>query len=181
MNKLSIIFISAFSLSTLLSCDEVEKFTDVKFSSTISQSLPVAVTGTDEMTISIVLDATTDTEIKKYADKIKKYEIEEILFAIENYDAPTDDEIYFNGEIGFSNKSVQSASSSCTISPLNVTHVNGTGDFNISTCDAIVGEISTIISDDNAIKIYMTGTFTNAPLSFRLKVTIKVAVTANPL
>lgn len=181
MNKFTIIFLSVFSLFALMSCEEVGKFTDVKFSSTISQSLPVAVTGTDEMTVSIVLDATTDAEIKKYTDKIKKYEIEEILFAIEDYDAPTADEIYFNGEIGFSNKSAQSASSSCAISPLNVTHVDGTGDFNISTCDAIVGGISTIISDDNVIKVYMKGTFTNAPLSFRLKVTIKVAVTANPL
>ncbi len=181
MNKLTILFLSVFSLSALMSCEEVEKITDIKFSTTISQSLPVTVIGTDEMTVSIVLDATTDAEIKKYANKIKKYEIEEILFAIENYDAPKDDEIYFNGEIGFSKKSEQTASSSCAISPLNVTHVDGTGDFNISTCDAIVDGISTIITDGNGIKIYMTGTFTNAPLSFNLKVTIKVAVTANSL
>ena len=181
MKKSAINFLSAILISALFSCDEVEQLADINFSTTLVKSLPVAVISTNEMTVSIVLDATTDPEIKKYADKIKKYEITEILFAIENYDAPTNDEIYFDGNFGFSKKSENKTTSSCAISPLNVTHVAGTGDFTISTCDAIANGISTVFTADNAVKIYITGTFTNAPLSFDVKVTIKVEITANPL
>ena len=42
-------------------------------------------TTTDEGTYSILLDATVDSEIQKYAEKIKKYEIKELWIAVENY------------------------------------------------------------------------------------------------
>ena len=180
MKKIAKRCLPAFLFLVLFSCDEVGNIADINIDTILVKSLPVVATTTNEMTYSVFLDATTDTEIKKHADKIKNYEITELLFAIENYQAGTGDEIYFDGNIGFSKKSESQETSSCAISPLNITHVAGTGAFPISTCNTILNEISDIIKADNAVKIYMTGTFTKAPLSFDLKVTVKVKVTASP-
>ncbi len=181
MKRLVINYLPAFLFLVFFSCDDVGNITDVNIDTILVKSLPVVATTTNEVTYTVVLDATTDPEIKKYADKIKNYEITELLFAIENYQADTGDEIYFDGNIGFSKISENQATSTCAISPLNITHVAGTGDFPISTCNSIINEISDTFKADNAVKIYMTGTFSKVTLSFDLKLTIKLKVTANPL
>lgn len=182
MKKLAIICLSAFLILAFFSCEKIgEELPDFDFNSSLVKSLPVVVTSTNEVTSSIVLDAATDPKIKQYADKIKNYEITELLFAIENYSAPTEDEIYFDGNIGFSKKTENKATAFCSINPLNVTHVASTGDFPISTCNVIVNGISELFTADNSVKIYMTGTFSKAPLTFDLKVTVKVKITASPL
>ena len=182
MKRFAISILPALFILALFSCDEVkvEELADIDFNTTLTKSLHVDVTSTNEMTSSIVLDATADPEIKKYADKIKNYEITELLFAIENYQADTEDEIYFDGSIGFSKKSENTATSSCSVTNMPVTNWAGTGNFEIASCTSILNDISVALTADNAVKIYMTGTFTDAPLTFDLKVTAKVKVTANP-
>lgn len=182
MKKSTILLLPAFALLFCVSCDKASELTDVSFSTTLSQTLPVAVTGTSETTASILLDAAAaDPEIQKYASNIKQYEITKLTFAIENYQSTLPDEIYFDGVFGFSKKTESAPTATCSISPLNVTHFAGTGDFNVGNCDAILTGISAIFTSDNAVKLYMTGTFTKAPLSFNLKVTAQVKVTASPL
>ena len=181
MKKTRIYLLSICLIFGLYACEETKELADVTFNTTLIQSLPVDVNSTSEMTSSIVLDATVDPEINQYAEKIKKYEITELLFAIENYIAPNEDEIYFNGSFGFSDKTENQASSSCPADNLNITHWANTGNFEISTCAGILNEISQKLTNDNAVKLYMTGTFTKEPVSFDLKVTAKVKVTANPL
>ena len=166
---------------SFFACDTAEDLTDVEISTTLVKTMPVAVISTDEMTTSIVLDATSDPEIRKYASKIKKYEITELTFAIENYSAPTEAEIYFNGEIGFSQNSQNEASTTCAVSPLPITNFAGNGSFPLSTCDAILDGISDVMVNNNAAKIYLTGSFTKEPVTFDLVVSIKMKVTANPL
>ena len=181
MKKIRLYFLPAFIIISLFSCDKAEELSDINFNATLVKSLPVVGSTTNEMTSTIILDATSDPEIQKYADKIKNFEITELLFAIENYQADTGDEIYFDGSIGFSKKSENQPTSSCSISPLNITHVAGTGDFTIGNCDDIINEISAIFAADNAVKIYMIGTFSKATLTFDLKATVKVKITASPL
>lgn len=178
MKSLGLTLFSALLLLTFYSCDNSDESKEVIVNSSLIKSLSVSVPNTNEMTFSVVLDATTDAEIAKYADKITKYEISELLFAVENYTSPIADEIYFNGDIGFGNKSQSQAVTSCLLSPYNITHVANTGDSPISTCNMKTNEIANILLEDNAIKIYMTGAFTKAPCSFDLKVTIKMKVTA---
>ncbi len=181
MKKIGIHILFLAFIVSVFSCDQATDLIDINFNTVLTKTLPVAVITTDEMSTSVLLDATLDNEIGKYANNIQSYEITELTFAIENYSAPTEDEIYFNGEIGFSKKNQNQASSTCPISPLNVTHVAGTGSFNISTCDAILDGISAVFLSDNAAKIYMTGNFTKEPLTFDLVVTAKVKITASPL
>ncbi len=181
MKRLFNCIIPAFVFVIIFSCDEVDKIADITFNVTLMKTLPVSVVTTNEMTTTIVLDATTDPEIQKYIDNIKGYEITELLFAIENYESSTGEEIYFNGQLGFSKKSESTPSSSCPANNIPVTHWAGTGNFDIDKCTSILNEISAILTADNAAKIYLIGTFTKAPLSFDLKITTAAKVTASPL
>lgn len=169
-------------LVSLFSCENVEiPGADITFPITLVKRLPVAATDTNEKTFTTTLDATSDAEIQKYLSKIKSYEITELLFGIENYASTIEDEIYFNGTMGFSKVTDSQASSTCALNNIPITHWAGTQDFPIGTCDNILNEISKVFAEENAVKVYMTGTFTKAPLSFDLKVTVKAKITANPL
>lgn len=175
-------FVFSLLLLALFSCDNVEiPGADITFPITLEKRLPVAATDTNEKTFTTTLDASSDPEIQKYLSKIKSYEITELLFGIENYASVLEDEIYFNGTIGFSKLSASQPSSTCPLNNIPITHWAGTQDFPIGTCDNILNEISTVFAEDNAVKVYMTGTFTKAPLSFDLKVTVKAKITASPL
>jgi hypothetical protein len=185
MKRFPIIFLPAIILLAFFSCEEGADLIlppDIDFNTTLVETLPVSVTSTSEMSTSVILDATGDPEILKYVDKIKSYEVTELLFAIENYNAPTSAEIYFNGSVGFSSQAESQPTSSCSISQYNITHFAGTGDFVISTCkDTVTDAIAEAFTANDGMKIYMTGVFTGAPLDFDLKVTVKVKVTASPL
>jgi hypothetical protein len=165
----------------ICSCDKAEELTDVSFNTTVATTLTVTGANTNESTYSIVLDATSDAEIGKYANKIKKYEVTELLIAVNNYSSATTAEIYFNGDLGFGAKNSSQPTATCSISNLNITHVAGTGDFSFNNCNAILSDIGDLLLEDNAVKIYLKGTFDKAPLTFNLKVTAKLRITANPL
>ena len=168
-------------LLVFASCDKADELLDVSFETTLSKTLPVSVVSTDEMTTSIAFDATSDPEIMKYADKIKSYEITELTFAIENYSSALSSEIYFNGVFGFSKITASIPLKTCPISPLNITHVAGTGAFDVDPCTSLANDMAQLFAEDNALKIYLKGAYTKEPLSFNLLVTIKAKIIANPL
>jgi hypothetical protein len=175
-------FVAILFLSVVfMTCDKVEELTDVNFNTTVTTTLTVTAVNTNESTHSIVLDAASDAEIQKYASKIKKYEVTELMVAVQNYSSATTAEIYFNGDLGFGAKNSTQPSTECSISNLNITHVAGTGDFALNNCNSILSDIGELLIVDNAVKIYLKGTFSQAPLTFNLKVTAKVKITANPL
>ena len=163
------------------SCDEIESLADIDFPVTLTKSHPFEVTTTDEMTTTIVLDATTNSEVKKYVNNIKSYRVTELLFAIENYAAESQDDIFFDGVMGVSKKSENQPSSTCQVNDLNITQKAKEGNFEITNCSDVVNKMSSLLKQENAINIYLIGEFTKAPLEFDLKVTATVTVTANPL
>ncbi len=179
--KLYSIMLILFVSSTFYTCDKVKDLADVNFDTDVVTTLAIASSNTNNQTFTTVLDATSDSEISKYASKIKGYEVREIWFAIENYASAAEGEIYFNGDLGFSSKDKNTPDASCSVSNLNVTHWTGTGEFQINNCNSTLSEIAEAFSQDNAVKVYMTGSFTKAPLNFNLKIRMKVKVTANPL
>lgn len=181
MTKQIFRFVSICLIANFISCDEAGDLADVTFSTELSKTLPVAVVNTDGNSYSVLLDATSDGEIAQYADKIKSFEIKKLYIAVENYNAPDDDEYYFNGTLGFSSKGETAPEATCNISPLNITHVKNTGRFEINNCNDILADVSSMLLDENAAKVYLNGSFTKAPFQFDLVVTVELNVTANPL
>ncbi|MDZ7605839.1 MAG: hypothetical protein U5K79_09700 [Cyclobacteriaceae bacterium] len=179
MNKFVTFLLPIFLL--LGGCETTKDLLDVNFDTTLTKTIPVVVTSTDEMTTFVVLDATTDPEIMKYANKIKSYEITDLKFAIENYNTSITSEIYFNGVVGFSDISAGTLEKSCPLSPVNITLFAGTGDFAVQPCTNLANDLAELLAAENALKIYLKGTFSQAPLTFNLLVTVKVKIIANPL
>lgn len=183
MRKLAIYYLPAFLIVILTGCpgDDPIDLPSIDFNVNLSHTLPVSVANTNEMTTSVVIDATTDSEIDKYLSKIENYEITELKFAVENYTAPNEDEVYFNGQVGFSKSTESQATATCDLNNLNITHIAGTGDFEVKNCNSLLSGISDMFTAENSIKVYLIGTFSKAPLAFDLEVSMKVKVTAKPL
>ncbi len=167
---------------SFINCDETKDALDVNFTTNISTTMSVAAATTDEDTYSIVLNATSDPEIQKYADKIKNVEVTKLVIAIENYQYKDEDaEIYFNGELGFGSVTASTPSGTCEISFLNITHVKNTGEFEINDCNNQLSNIASKLLADNAVKVFLIGSVTAAPMSFDMKIVATVKITANPL
>ena len=165
-------------ISTMCSNSPEAQKEDIEINASLAESVRVTVAGTGITMASALLDATTNDEIANNSGNIVSYEVKQIKFAVLNYDAPTEDEIYFSGDIGFSSSMANQPEYTCSISPLNVTHVAGTGDFGINPCNTLLTDLSTILLEDNKMKLFMTGTYTKAQVSFDLRVTVIITVIA---
>lgn len=181
MKRISIVVLSLLVSLSITSCDEAKDALDVNFATDVTGTLKVVATNNDENTYTLVLDATTDPEIQKYASKIKGYKVEELALAVENYSATSQDDNYFNGDLGFSVSTANQPVSSCSFSNLNVKHIANTGYETYNDCNKMLDQIAATLTAENAAKIYLVGSLTVAPSQFDLKVRVKLKVTANPL
>ena len=181
MKRISIVVLSFLVSLSFISCEETKDALDVTFDTEVTGTLKVVATNTDESTHSLVLDATTDNEIQKYASKIKSYQVQELALAVENYSAASTADNYLIGDLGFSGITDSQPKAKCSFSNLNVKHISSTGYSTYNDCNKTVDQIAAALITDNAVKTYLTGTFTVAPCQFDLKVRVKLKVTANPL
>ena len=183
MKQLKTLALAAFCLILIPRCDEVTQLADLDFPVTLSESIPVDAQDTQEYTSTIVLDATTDPDIKEYVNNIKSYEVTKLTFAIENYSSSVQGDINFSGYIGFGSKGSNQPAETCPANniPVTVWATTNKGMFELDNCTMLSNRIGQFLKNENAVKIYMSGTFTDAPVSFDLKVTATVKVTANPL
>ncbi len=178
-----ILFIIA--VLTISGCDQAGELKGVEFDTDLNFSVPVAelTNGTNiKYDQSIILDATTNPEIKKYADKIRSIQVQSMEFAIEDYTTMIPDEIYLTNTVfGFGAKTSTSPQSSCNVDALPVTHWADTGFFRFDSCNSTFNALSNFLTGEQAAKFYIKGTFTKAPVSFKLKVHMKVSVAATAL
>jgi hypothetical protein len=182
MRKISIVILSILVSLSFTSCDEVKDALDVKFDTEVIGTLKVVAVNTDENTYSLVLDATSDPEIQKYADNIKGVQVTKLMIGVENYEYKDDDaEIYFNGELGFGSETSASPDESCTLDNIPITNYNNTGNFEVNDCNKLLSNIASKLTADNAAKVFLIGSVTQAPMSFDLRIVATVKVTANPL
>lgn len=74
------------AIAALFSCESIKELADVEFDTTVSNDLNIKVDDSElksaipaySFDTSAVLDPTSDPEVKKYADKIKKYQVTSI-------------------------------------------------------------------------------------------------------
>jgi hypothetical protein len=181
MKRILIVVLSLLTTLNFTSCDETKDALDIDFETEVTGSLKIVAVNTNENTYTLVLDATSDPEILKYASKIKSYEVQELALAVENYSAANQDDNYLNGDLGFSSSSDSEPKASCSFSNLNVKHIANTGYSTYNDCNKTVAQIATALTSDNSVKIYLVGSLTVAPSQFDLKLRVKLKVTANPL
>jgi hypothetical protein len=181
MKRISIFILLLLVSLSFTSCDQAKDALDVNFDTEVTGTMKVVATNNDDNTYTLLLDVTTDSEIQQYASKIKNYEVEELALAVENYSSTSQDDNYFNGNLGFSATADSQPVSTCSFSNLNVKHIAGTGYATYNDCNNLLDQIATTLTEENAAKIYLVGSLTVAPSQFDMLVRVKLKVTANPL
>ena len=168
-------------LFVLWGCSKSSEPGTVQFETTLTTNVHVSETSSatdQDISVSALLDATTDPQIQQYASNIESYTVDSVVFAIVNYSSSLSDEIYFGGDFGFGNASASSPAATCSVNHLPVTHVEGTGFFPLMPCTSITGDIANILGQGTSLKIFMDGALTKAPVSFTVQVKLKVQVKA---
>lgn len=161
-------------------CDELD---DVTFSTTLEEVIAVDESSTAEnvsYSESIVIDATTDSDIEKYKEKIKQVTITQVEFTVEDYTGPTD--CMLDGTVSFGDTSGGTASVVLTLSDVNLEDLATSGEAMTLDIDADdLAAIATLVEDDQAFTIYISGTLSETPLTCNIRVKVYVSVTADAL
>lgn len=159
------------TLGAFTSCELFDKVDDVTFDVVlpldfvIDEDDPEAGSYVD----SKVLDANSDPEIAKYADKIKEFKIDKITYTISNAD-PTS--VTTSGTL--------STSSSVIATALNVSLANTTETDLTANIDGF-NDLAAKLLDDKQETVLVTGTLSDTPVSFNVRFRFYVRITADAL
>jgi hypothetical protein len=172
----------AFVMSSA-SCDLFDKVDDVTFDIELSHTFNVdetVVGGSKSYVKTEVLDAAkVNKDFDKYKDKVKSITVTSVTYEVANY-TTAKSVIFTNGKIGFSNATSSSASSVASLGVEDIKAAVGQVK-NLSYNQAALDEISTTLKNDKKANIYLTGTFSETPVKFDVKVVVKATLVADAL
>ena len=167
----------------LSGCDKVEDLSDFKFNSEFEESIPMKDESTGEnkaYSQNIVIDLTTDSQIKTYESKIKSITIEKLTYTIDDSKNPTTSaDATFSGTMSFSDKNGNGTTGTTTIKDLKLNDHTTVHELTIAQAD--LDKIAGYLKNDKAVKVSMAGTVSKTPINIIVNVQIKVVVTSNVL
>ncbi|MBX2895502.1 MAG: hypothetical protein KF763_08665 [Cyclobacteriaceae bacterium] len=159
------------ALGSFTSCELFDKADDVTFNVVlplnfvIDEDDPEAGSYSD----SKLLNAGSDPEIAKYADKIKEFKIDKVTYTITN---PNPASVTVGGTLSTSS-SVIATASGVSLSNAAETDLNAnTAGFN---------DLAAKLLEDKQEMILLTGTLSDTPVSFNVRFRFYVKITANAL
>jgi hypothetical protein len=170
------LMIIAFSLlGAITSCDWLEKATDVDFDTTIpvvytvneTASNPTGKSYTDTKT----LNAVSDAEIAKYADKLKGFTVSKITYAVSGANPTT--VTFTNGKLLTTSGKTIASTASIDLSNSSETEL---------TSDATgINDLTSTLKSTKQASITLQGTLSKTPVAFTLTIKYYLTVTASPL
>ncbi|MGE0587249.1 MAG: hypothetical protein AB7O48_01640 [Cyclobacteriaceae bacterium] len=182
-NRILTTIVSAVLVTGLLaSCDLFDKVDDVSFTADIKKSFNVSGAEEGAYADQIVLDATSDSEINKYKEKITDIEVNKVTYRVSNYSGP--DGATFDGEMLFdaSGGSASGSLGSVSISSVNLGTASSAGtEFELDLEQSEVDAIAAQLQDNNTVTATMDGTISAGPVSFTVEVVINAKITADAL
>lgn len=179
MKKVNYLFI--LLALAIFSCeDDVDNLTDIKVSTTLTESFNVTVAEEDPLTQSIdqTLNVGDNDDIKDVLSKVENYEISDITFTIRDYVGANDIQL----ESAMVTFQVNGSSNiTASVSNLVMSDIAGTEQdlpFNEAALTTL-GE--TLLSTGGTVNVTTTSTVSGAPVSFTMEVNIKVRVTVDTI
>jgi hypothetical protein len=164
------------------SCDDVESLADIKFNSKLSADMDVVVPNavsfktTQVATVSFsgeeMIDPLSDSNIKKYIDKLKSFDVQEITGTVKRVSKPVTIE---SGTITISQGST---SASWNISNFNV--VSG-AKITLDSAEGQWATVNKILKSKGKFTAKIMGTVDRDDVNFTISVLIDVKIVANPL
>ena len=178
-------FILLFLIGVTFSgCEEIKSLADVKFNSELSGDINVSVPaiGLKSATLeadfpfdeSASINPRDDSEIDKYFDKLKSFDVTQIKGTFKNVSTSTPVKI-LSGTI--------SVSSGSTVAswPIADYEVADGKSITLDNANGQWDKVNTILDNKNAFKIRIVGETSEGGVSFTLTIVINIKVTANPL
>lgn len=165
------------------SCENAEEILDVKFNSQVSGDLNVVVPAEGAIHKSTVMlavnflgeetiDPKSDSQVNKYINKIKSFDVYEVTGTVINVSAPVE---IVNGTITVSDGSKVA---SWSVNNFNV--VNGAS-ITLGNSDGQWDKIDQILGGKKVFTARIEGTVDRGDVSFTIRILIKMKVVANPL
>ncbi|MCD6544280.1 MAG: hypothetical protein J7K34_07200 [Flavobacteriaceae bacterium] len=178
--KILIILLIGVSFS---SCDDIESLADFDFNSNLGADLNVVVpaTGAMKATVKIggisfseeeIIDPLADSQIKKYLDNLKSFDVQEITGTVKRVSKPV--------TIVSGNITISQGSKSASWSVTNFDVVNG-AKIILDSGEGQWATVNQILKSKGKFTAKIVGTVDNSDVSFTIYILIKVKVVANPL
>lgn len=177
---LTIAIISLLSVNLFVGCGALNDLADVTFNATYSTDLNVNVSPTGMkagidgvFNVSSTIDPLSDTEFAKYANKIKKVEMVEATAEIVEISAPIvlQSATLSASSTGFTTASWSFANETLVVGK-KLTLGNESGQFT---------NLQNILNSKNVFTVRLQGQSDVNTGTFKVKVTYKTKITANPL
>ncbi|MEK6783834.1 MAG: hypothetical protein AABY93_19205 [Bacteroidota bacterium] len=166
----------AFLLSSA-SCSLFDKVDDVNFDAKLQLEFLVNETAVNANPVSYTetktLDATQNSDVAKYKDKIKEFRVNKISYVISGYAAP--------GAVTFTNGAITVASSGKTIASAPSVDLQSTIETDMTTDTAGINELAQGLKDDQSVTVNLGGTFSSTPVAFKVTVYFDTTITAEVL
>lgn len=129
----------------------------------------------------ILVDATSNKNIKDNLDKIKKWQVTELSYSIMNYSG--DPSVTFSGSIGFSKRSsTLGATITASVTNLNFSSVSDNNKkYKIDLSENDLNTIAGYFESEQGILVYLDGLLSSGQVQLDVKIFAKVRVKAKVL
>jgi hypothetical protein len=165
------------AFGTFSSCDLLDKADDVSFAVTVPLTFVIDENADNPSGMAYsdtqLLDATANSEVAKYASKIKKFEVTKVTYTISPGADPS--------TVIFSNGALKVSSTGKTIASATSVSLTNTAETELTSDTAGFNELATKLLDDKQEMILMNGTLSKTPVAFTVKFNFYIKITANAL
>ena len=169
------VFILA-TLATFSSCDLLDTADDISFAATLPLDFSIDETAVNPGGMAYsdtkLLDATTNSEVAKYASKIKEFKVNKITYTISDVSDPS---------VTFTNGSLKVSSSGKTIATASSVSLSNTTETELTADLAGFNELAAKLLDDKKELVLLNGNFSKTPIAFKVRFNFYVTITANAL
>lgn len=168
-----------FSLTVLsFGCEDLSDSITIELEEEFTRTIHVDIVSDEEVTITKVLDATTEQEIADNIGKIESYEIKDLKIEIVNIVTDSEDEVTLTGSVGTGSLDSQVQETILFEKTVPLSMIDDAVEMfqlDIVQDALIIDQVNALLEADNGIKFYLTSS-ASAPVSFDAIVTIKVKV-----
>jgi hypothetical protein len=174
MKKIGL-FIWLLSFFLFYGCDSLNEIKTIDLDTTIKHSVPVNIAETDPSSVEedFSVDASSNSEVSKYLDKIQEYTVNKITYKIKNYSGAAG--ILLDGQAKF-------GSNVADISNLNLSEAAGAGTvFEFDLDQNALKAIANDLENGNEISGSLEGTVSGKPVSFTVEFEFDISLKAEVL
>ena len=160
------------------SCSLSDKVPDVTFDAKLPLDFVVNETKISASPISYTdsktIDATQNADVAKYKDKIKEIKVNKITYVVSGFSAG-------GAVVTFTNGTLSVASSGKTIASAASVNLQSSTETELTADTAGFNELALLLKDDKSETVKLGGTFSFAPVAFKVTIYFYTSITAGPL